>query len=103
MIRTQSDEAVQGSTDFGVIEIKGIRSMQSTTMQRIEAESDPGVGLVTSTKDGLIVQTLFPLDTAWNIAAAINGGQIGKAVIECQPIEEVGQMAYLYSLRFSPA
>jgi hypothetical protein len=103
MVRGAVNLKLPGSTDFGIIHIKASRPMMSTSLRRIAEESSHGVGQLTATREGLIVQSILPFDAAWNIAAAIKAGQLGTAVVECQPIEAVGEQAFVRSVKFSPA
>lgn len=103
MIRARTASSVPGSSKFNVIDIKGSRAMQSTSLQRIDNESCPGIGLVTSTKDGLVIQTMMPFDAAWQIAGAIKAGQLGTVFAEFDPIRALGERAFLRGLRFAPA
>lgn len=103
MIRVRTASQVPGSPKFSIIDIKGSRAMQSTSLQRIDGESSPGIGLVTSTKDGLIIQTMMPFDAAWQIAGAIKAGQLGTAFAEFDPTLALGERAFLRGLRFTPS
>jgi hypothetical protein len=103
MIRGVTTPSIEGASGFGLIHIKASREMEGTGLERIMEDSSRGVGLATSTTDGLVVLTLLPFDAAWRVADAIHTGQIGKAVVECDPIEGLGAKACVRSVRFMPA
>ena len=103
IVRGSSALEILGADNFGLIHIRGSRTMESAALERIEEESMPGIGLVTSTKDGLVIQTILPLDAALKLSGCVESGTIGKVVAECDPIEVVGDQSALRSIRFIPA
>ena len=103
MIRGETKPSIKGASAFGLIHIKASRQMEATDIERVYSDASEGVGLVSSTTDGLIVLTALPFDAAWRIADAIHTGQIGKALVECDPIEGLGASSAVRSLRFMPA
>jgi hypothetical protein len=103
MIHLQTPTHTKGAAQHGVIHIKGSRDLQSTTITRIDDESSPGIGLATSTPNGLVIQTVLPFDAAWNIVNAIGSGLIKATVVHLDRFDDGHDRAFLRGLEFRAA
>jgi hypothetical protein len=102
MIRGSATLNLPGAADLVVIQVSGSR-LSGSDWANSDEGSVLGIGLVKAMTDGLFVETFLPFDAALKVSGCFETGAIGKVVIDCDPINAVGDRSYVRRVRFSPA